>query len=412
MSDVKTTKSRNTIIGWIDDRFPLISTWEAHFSKYMAPKNFNFWYYFGSFALLMLVIQIFSGIWLTMSYKPSAAEAFDSIQYIMRDVEWGWLIRYLHSTGASFFFITVYLHMLRGLMYGSYRAPRELLWLIGCTIFLAMMSEAFLGYLLPWGQMSFWGAQVIVSLFSAVPVVGEDLAIWIRGDFVISDATLNRFFALHVIAMPLVLVALVYVHIIALHKVGSNNPDGIDIKANKDKDGNPLDGIPFHPYYTVKDLFGASVFLIVFCSVMFFAPEMFGYFLEKSNFIPANPLQTPEHITPVWYFTPYYAMLRAVPDKLLGASVMFVAVLIFYILPWLNRSRNISIRYMGWMSKLALLVFVISFLVLGWLGTQPASGIYVTLAQIFTVTYFLYFILMPFYSKWDKVKPLPDRVSK
>ena len=410
MSDTN-NQQVNAFVGWIDKRFPLLSTWQQHLAEYMAPRNFNFWYYFGSFAMLVLVIQIVSGIWLTMSYKPGAAIAFDSVQYIMRDVDWGWMIRYMHSTGASFFFLVVYLHMFRGLMYGSYRAPRELLWILGCTIYLVMMAEAFMGYLLPWGQMSYWGAQVIISLFSAVPVIGEDLAIWIRGDFVISDATLNRFFALHVIALPLALVALVYVHIVALHKVGSNNPDGIEIKENKGADGKPVDGIPFHPYYTVKDLMGVAGFLIVFCAVMFFAPEMFGYFLEKPNFEPANALKTPEHIAPVWYFTPYYAMLRAVPDKFLGALVMFAAIVILYFLPWLNRAKNNSIRYMGWMSKLALAIFVLSFIILGWLGTQPVSDAYVLMAQIFTVLYFLYFILMPFYTKLDKAKELPSRLT-
>lgn len=411
MSNTQNTSLGNTLVGWFDKRFPLLSTWQQHFSQYMAPKNFNFWYYFGSFALLVLVIQIISGIWLTMSYKPGSATAFDSVQYIMRDVDWGWMIRYMHSTGASFFFLVVYLHMFRGLMYGSYRAPRELLWIIGCTIYLVMMAEAFMGYLLPWGQMSYWGAQVIISLFSAIPVVGEDLAVWIRGDFTISDATLNRFFALHVIAMPLALVALVYLHIVALHKVGSNNPDGIEIKEHKDEDGKPIDGIPFHPYYTVKDLMAAAGFLIVFCAIMFFSPEMFGYFLEKPNFEPANALKTPEHIAPVWYFTPYYAMLRAVPNKLAGALIMFVAILVLFVLPWLNRAKNKSIRHMGWMSKFALTLFVISFIVLGWLGTQPATETYVWMARLFTVVYFLYFLLMPLYSKWDKAKTLPSRLT-
>lgn len=411
MSDKQTTQEINGFIGWIDKRFPLLNTWQQHFSEYMAPRNFNFWYYFGSFAIFVLVIQLLSGIWLTMSYKPGAATAFDSVQYIMRDVDWGWMIRYMHSTGASFFFLVVYLHMFRGLMYGSYRAPRELLWIIGCTIYLVMIAEAFMGYLLPWGQMSFWGAKVIISLFSAIPVIGEDLVIWIQGDFVISDATLNRFFALHVIALPLILVALVYIHIVALHKVGSNNPDGIEIKEHKDEDGKPIDGIPFHPYYTVKDLVGATAFLIVFSAVMFFTPEMFGYFLEKPNFEPANALKTPEHIAPVWYFTPYYAMLRAVPDKLAGAMIMFAAIVILFFLPWLNKAKNKSIRYMGWMTKSALTIFVISFIVLGWLGTQPASGGYVLVARLFTVLYFLYFLLMPFYSKWDKAKDVPSRLT-
>ena len=404
-------EKRVGVVAWIDNRFPLISTWENHFAKYMAPRNFNFWYYFGSLALLVFVIQILTGIWLTMSYKPSAADAFDSVQYIMRDVEWGWLIRYMHSTGASFFFIVVYLHMFRALIYGSYRAPRELLWLIGCVIFLLLMAEAFMGYLLPWGQMSYWGAQVIISLFSAIPIIGEDLAIWVRGDYVISDATLNRFFALHVIALPLMLAALIYVHIVALHHVGSNNPDGIDIKQHKDTSGKPLDGIAFHPYYTVKDLVGVAVFLIIFSAVVFFMPEMYGYFLETPNFEKANPLKTPEHIAPVWYFTPYYAMLRAVPDKLMGTLVMFAAILILFALPWLNRAPNRSIRYMGWMSKWATAIFVVSFLILGWLGTQPATDLYKLLSQIFTVLYFAFFLLMPFYSKWDSAKSVPERVT-
>ena len=400
-------------VSWIDERFPLISTWENHFSKYMAPRNFNFWYYFGSLALVVFVIQIVSGIWLTMSYKPSAAEAFNSVQYIMRDVEWGWLIRYIHSTGASFFFIVVYCHMFRGLIYGSYRAPRELLWIIGCVIYLLLMAEAFMGYLLPWGQMSFWGAQVILSLFSAIPIIGEDLAIWVKGDYVISDATLNRFFALHVIAVPLMLAALIYIHIIALHQVGSNNPDGIDIKQHKNERGQPLDGIPFHPYYTVKDLVGLVVFLIIFCSVVFFMPEMYGYFLEKPNFEAANALKTPEHIAPVWYFTPYYAMLRAIPDKLMGTMVMFAAIMILFVLPWLNRAPkdNRSIRFMGWMTKLAITLFVISFLTLGWLGTQPVTDLYKFLSQLFTAIYFAFFLLMPFYSRWDQPKPVPSRVT-
>jgi len=411
------------LLNWIDERFPLTSLWKEHLSEYYAPKNFNFWYYFGSLALLVLVIQIVSGIFLTMNYKPDATQAFGSVEYIMRDVPGGWLIRYIHSTGASMFFIVVYLHMFRGLLYGSHRKPRELLWLIGVVIYLCLMAEAFFGYLLPWGQMSYWGAQVIVNLFGSVPLIGEGLAEWIRGDYVISDATLNRFFAFHVIAIPLVLLALVAVHILALHEVGSNNPDGVEIKNKKDASGKPLDGIPFHPYYTVKDMVGVVVFLAVFSFVMFFAPTMGGYFLEYNNFIPADPLKTPPHIAPVWYFTPYYAMLRAVPafagTQFWGVLVMGGAVLIFFLLPWLDRSPVKSIRYKGPYYKIALALFVVSFLVLGWLGTQPTdflgkmgeSYVAVRLAQLFTIVYFLFFILMPWYSRIDPVKPEPERVT-
>src|SRR5437867_8424530 len=354
------------LLDWIDARFPLTALWESQLGKYIAPKNFNFWYYFGSLALFVLVLQIVTGIFLTMSYKPDATKAFDSVEYIMRDVEWGWLIRYMHSTGASMFFIVVYLHMFRGLMYGSYRKPRELLWIFGCLIYLSLMGEAFFGYLLPWGQMSYWGAQVIVNLFAAIPFVGPDLALWIRGDYVISDATLNRFFALHVIAFPLVLLGLIVAHILALHDVGSNNPDGVEIKKTKGADGKPLDGIPFHPYYTVKDLVGSVVFLAIFCLVMFCVPDMGGYFLEYNNFIPADPLKTPQHIAPVWYFTPYYSVLRAVPplfhSQFPGVLAMGAAVLILFFLPWLDRSPVRSIRYRGAYYKSALAVFVVAFL--------------------------------------------------
>jgi ubiquinol-cytochrome c reductase cytochrome b subunit len=386
--------------------------WREHLSEYYAPKNFNFWYFFGSLALLVLVIQIVTGIFLTMNYKPDADTAFGSVEFIMRDVNWGWLIRYLHSTGASAFFIVVYLHMFRGLMYGSFKKPRELVWIFGMLIYVVLMAEAFLGYLLPWGQMSYWGAQVIISLFGAVPGIGEQLALWIRGDFVVSDATLNRFFALHVIALPIILLALVVAHIIALHEVGSNNPDGIDIKKNKDENGKPKDGIPFHPYYTVKDIVGTIVFLIFFSAVVFFVPEGGGWFLEPANFIPADPLKTPEHIVPLWYFTPYYAILRAVPDKLIGVILMAAAIVVLFLLPWLDRSPVRSVRYRGPLFKMALTVFTVSFLVLGYLGTQPATGIYTTLAQIFTILYFAFFILMPWYTKIDKDKPVPERVTK
>jgi len=411
------------LINWIDARFPLTSLWKDHLSEYYAPKNFNFWYYFGSLALMVLVIQIVSGIFLTMHYKPDAAQAFGSVEYIMRDVPGGWLIRYIHSTGASMFFVVVYLHMFRGLLYGSYRKPRELIWLFGVIIYLCMMAEAFFGYLLPWGQMSYWGAQVIVNLFGAVPIIGDDLALWIRGDYVVSDATLNRFFAFHVIAIPLALLALVVAHMLALHEVGSNNPDGIEIKKKKDAAGRPLDGIAFHPYYTVKDLVGVVVFLAVFSFIVFFMPEAGGYFLEYNNFIPADPLKTPLHIAPVWYFTPYYAMLRAVPALLgtqfWGVLVMGGAVLIFFLLPWLDRSPVKSIRYKGPYFKIALTLFVISFLILGWLGTQPTdflgklggTDMAVILARLFTAVYFAFFLLMPWYTRIDKTKPEPERVT-
>jgi ubiquinol-cytochrome c reductase cytochrome b subunit len=403
---------------WIDARFPMTKMWEEHLSKYYAPKNFNFWYFFGSLALMVLVIQIISGIFLTMNFKPSAEDAFASVEYIMRDVDWGWLIRYIHSTGASAFFLVVYLHMFRGLLYGSYRGPRELIWIFGMLIYLALMAEAFFGYLLPWGQMSYWGAQVIISLFGAIPVIGDDLSLWIRGDYVISDVTLNRFFALHVIAVPLVLIALVVMHILALHEVGSNNPDGVEIKKYKDENGVPLDGIPFHPYYTVKDIVGVVVFLMFFSIVIFFVPEGGGYFLEKPNFEPANPLKTPEHIAPVWYFTPYYAMLRAVTidigpftAKFLGVIVMGAAVVILFFLPWLDRSPVKSIRYRGAIYKIMLALFVVAFVVLGWLGTQAPTGTKTMMAQVGTAVYFAFFLAMPFYTRIDKTKPVPDRIT-
>jgi len=405
------SKMLTNLLAWTDARFPLTKMWEEHLSKYYAPKNFNFWYFFGSLALLVLVLQIVTGIFLTMNYKPDGALAFASVEYIMRDVEWGWLIRYMHSTGASAFFVVVYLHMFRGLMYGSYKKPRELIWLFGMMIYLVLMAEAFMGYLLPWGQMSYWGAQVIISLFSAIPVVGEDLSLWIRGDYVISDATLNRFFAFHVIAVPLVLLGLVVAHIIALHEVGSNNPDGVDIKKNKDENGIPLDGIPFHPYYSVKDIVGVVVFLMVFSLIIFYAPEMGGYFLEHANFIPADPLKTPEHIAPVWYFTPFYAILRAVPDKLLGVIAMGGAIAVLFVLPWLDRNNVRSIRYRSSAYKINLVLFVISFIALGWLGMQPATPILTLFAQIFSAIYFGFFVALFFISKNEKTKPVPERVT-
>ncbi len=403
-------KPSGGLLRWLDDRFPLSATMRYHVTEYYASKNFNIWYVFGVLAIVVLVIQILSGIFLTMNYKPSAAEAFASVEYIMRDVEMGWLIRYMHSTGASFFFIVVYLHMFRAMLYGSYKKPRELIWIIGMLIFFVLMAEAFAGYLLPWGQMSYWGAQVIISLFGAIPVVGEALVEYIRGDYSISDITLNRFFALHVIALPLALIGLVFVHIVALHEVGSNNPDGVDIKEHKGPDGIPLDGVAFHPYHTSKDLVAIIVFLMIFSAVIFFAPEMGGYFLEHANFEPANILATPEHIAPVWYFTPFYAVLRAVPDKLWGAILMGGAVLLPMFLPWLDRSRVKSIRYRGWLYKVALTLFAVSFVVLGWLGMQPADRIFVMAARFFTVIYFAFFLLMPYYTSIDKTKPVPERV--
>ncbi len=399
------------LMAWIDERFPATKMWNDHLAQYYTPKNFNFWYFFGSLALMVLVIQIVSGIFLTMHYKPDGAMAFASVEYIMRDVPYGWLIRYIHSTGATAFFVVVYLHMLRGLMYGSYKKPRELIWLFGMFIYVALMAEAFMGYLLPWGQMSYWGAQVIISLFSAIPVIGDDLTLWIRGDFVIGDATLNRFFALHVIALPFVLVFLVIAHILALHEVGSNNPDGVEIKKNKGADGIPLDGIPFHPYYSVKDIVGVVVFLFFFSVVIFYFPGGGGYLLEHANFIAADPLKTPEHIAPVWYFTPFYAILRAVPDKLMGVGTMGAAIVILFFLPWIDRCKVKSIRYRSVIFKVNLLVFGISFVVLGWLAMQPATEILTMFSRIFTFFYFAFFVVLYVTSKNESTKPVPDRVT-
>ena len=446
------------LLNWVDNRFPASKLYNDHLGNYFAPKNFNFWYVFGALSLLVLVIQIVTGIFLTMHYKPDAALAFASVEYIMRDVPWGWLIRYMHSTGASAFFVVVYLHMFRGLMYGSYRKPRELVWLFGCAIFLALMAEAFMGYLLPWGQMSYWGAQVIVNLFAAIPFIGPDLALLIRGDYVVGDATLNRFFAFHVIAVPLVLLGLVVAHLIALHEVGSNNPDGVEIKAHKDAKGNPLDGIPFHPYYTVHDIFAVSVFLTIFTAIIFFAPEAGGYFLEYNNFIPADPLKTPLHIAPVWYFTPYYSMLRAVTGEMMyvfvacvvaaaaftilkarvatllkgaiavvalvavaamlvfdpkfwGVVVMGGAVIILFFLPWLDYSEAKSIRYRPDWHKYLYAVFVINFVVLGYLGINAPSAINERVSQVGTLFYFGFFLLMPWWSRLGTFKPVPERVT-
>ncbi|MDP4527490.1 cytochrome bc complex cytochrome b subunit [Alkalimonas delamerensis] len=419
------------LINWIEYRLPVVEKMKIHMTQYPAPKNFNFWYFFGSLAIVVLVNQILTGIWLTMNYEPSAEGAFRSIEYIMRDVEYGWLLRYMHSTGASAFFVVVYLHMLRGMMYGSYQKPRELLWIFGMLIYLVLMAEAFMGYMLPWGQMSFWGAQVIISIFGVIPVIGDDLTLWIRGDYVISGATLNRFFALHVIALPLVLVILVFLHIMALHEVGSNNPDGIDTKRDNDgtvpeeavskfefhdnftKGGKKviIDSIPFHPYYTVKDLVGLAGFLFLFAYVIFFMPEGGGYFLEPPNFEAANPMKTPEHIAPVWYFTPFYAILRAVPNPLFGAVAMFLAILALALLPWIDRGKVRSVRYRCGLHKLNLVNFCVSFVALGILGVLPATPLYTILSQLFSFTYFGFFILLWFYSKNEKTKPLPERLT-
>ncbi len=409
---------------WIDERFPATKVWEEHLAKYYTPKNFNFWYYFGSLLLLVMVLQIVTGIVLTMHYKPDATLAFASVEYIMRDVPGGWFIRYLHSVGASMMFLAVYLHMFRAMLYGSYKGPRELIWILGVIIYIALMAEAFFGYLLPWGNMSYWGAQVIISLFGAIPVVGEGLAEWIRGDFVVSDATLNRFFAFHVILLPLLLALLVYLHIVALHKTGSNNPDGVEIKKQKDDKGVPLDGIPFHPYYTVKDIFGVAVFMAIYLAIVFFAPELSGWFLEKDNFEPANILLTPPDIVPLWYLTPYYSILRAVTfewlpggAKLWGVMAMGLAIVLIFFLPWLDRSKVKSIRYRGWMYKTMLMLFAVTFVVLGYLGTKNPGHVdliwfkNVVWAQIGLVIYFAFFLLMPIYTRLDRTKPEPDRLT-
>ena len=451
-------KSANAFMEWVDRRLPVTKVWNEHLTEYMAAKNLNFWYFFGSLSLLVLVIQLVTGIFLTMHYKPDAALAFASVEYIMRDVPFGWLMRYMHSTGASAFFVVVYLHMFRGVIYGSHREPRELVWLIGCVIFVALMAEAFMGYLLPWGNMSYWGAQVIISLFDVIPYFGPMLTEWIRGDFVISDATLNRFFAFHVILLPLILVALVFLHLVALHQVGSNNPDGIDIYENLDEDGKPLDGVGFHPYYTVKDLVGVCGFLILYFGVIFFAPDMGGIFLEKDNFAPANPLQTPPDIVPLWYFTPYYSILRASTDSLLtvlaiitvlatvgaliftrfnlfikaailgvgiclaaglyfgsgkawGVILMGAAILMFFLLPWLDRSPVLSVRYRSFPFKIALALFLVAFFILGYLGMNSPTPAKTLLAQVCTCIYFAFFILMPWFTSIGKTKPVPERVT-
>ena len=400
---------------WIDQRFPLSKVINEHLAEYYTPRNFNFWYFFGGLAVVMLIMQLVTGIFLTMHYKPDAEYAFASVEYIMRDVEWGWFIRYMHSTGASAFFVIIYLHMMRALLYGSYKGPRELIWILGMVLYILLLAEAFMGYVLPWGQMSFWGAQVIISLFGSVPIVGPDLLVWILGDYAVGDATLNRFFSLHVVVIPLILVVLVFLHIVALHHVGSNNPDGIEIKKNKDADGIPKDGIPFHPYFTIKDSVVVVGFLWIFCAVVFYAPALNGYFLEAPNFIEANPLKTPEHIAPLWYLTPYYSVLRAIPplfgSQFPGVLAMFAALGVFFLLPWLDRSPVKSIRYRSPIYKWILGTFVVSFIVLGWLGVQPVTPLYALLARIFTTLYFAFFILMPWFSTLGKTKEVPERVT-
>ena len=396
---------------WLNKRLPVDQFVADQLTGYYAPKNFNIWYFFGSLALLVFVMQIVTGIFITMHYKPGELTAFNSVEYLRREVPYGWLLQYMHAVGASFFFVVVYLHMARALLYGSYKAPRELLWVIGMLIYLALMAEAFMGYVLPWGNMSYWGAQVIINLFGTIPGIGPDLVEWIRGDYGLADATLNRFFSLHVIALPFLIALLIALHLVALRQVGSNNPDGIEIKEKLGKDGKPLDGIPFHPYYTLKDIVGVGVFLTLFAIVVFFVPTFGGLFLEAPNFEPANPVSTPEHIAPVWYFTPYYAILRAVPDQKLGALLMALSVAAFLFLPWLDKAKNKSIRYRGVASKLLLGAFFVAFVMLMWLGLKPADGIYVLLARIFTVVYFGFFILLPFVSKADGNGPVPDRVT-
>ncbi|MCB1585398.1 MAG: cytochrome bc complex cytochrome b subunit [Xanthomonadales bacterium] len=412
MSKTKTSKGMGArFLDWMDYRLPVSKMWKEHLSEYYAPKNFNFWYFFGSLAMLVLVNQLLTGIWLTMHYKPDAEQAFGAVEYIMRDVPWGWLIRYLHTTGASAFFIVVYLHMFRGLMYGSYKKPRELIWVFGMVIYVALMAEAFMGYVLPWGNMSYWGAKVITQLFGVIPGVGDTLLEWIRGDYIVSDATLNRFFALHVVAVPIVLLALVVLHIAALHTVGSNNPDGVEIKKNKDENGIPKDGIPFHPYYTVKDIFGVGMFLLIFLFIVFVKPDMGGLFLEHDNYTPADPGVTPAHIKPVWYFTPFYAILKAVPNPLGGMILMFTAIILLFTLPWLDRSEVKSIRYRLLPFKIALFSFVTAFVILGWLGMQSGSTVQKYMAIVCTAVYFAYFPFLYFYSKNEKHKPIPERLT-
>ncbi len=411
-------EAASNLVGWVDYRLPIVKTWKTHMSEYYAPKNFNFWYFFGVLALVVFANQVLSGIWLTMFYVPTAEEAFKSIEYIMRDVSSGWAIRYMHEVGASFFFIVIYLHIFRGLLYGSYQRPRELIWIFGMFIYCLMMVEGFLGYVLPYGNMSYWGAKVILNLVGAIPIIGEGLQIWVQGDFVVGSATLGRFFALHVALVPLILIVGIFLHIVALHQVGSNNPEGIDIKAHVDADGNPLDGIPFHPYYTISDLTPVVIFLILFFACVFYFPGGGGYFIEPPNYLPADKLSTPEHIAPVWYFTPFYAMLRSVTidsfgldAKVWGLIIVSGAMLVLFFLPWLDRSAVLSMRYKGWPSKIMLMLFAVSFVFLGVLGAKPADWAPAWVAPALTTIYFAYFLAMPVYTKLEKTKPVPGRIG-
>jgi ubiquinol-cytochrome c reductase cytochrome b subunit len=398
------------VLNWINYRLPIINTFERHLSKHPVPKKVNFWYLFGALASIVLILQIVTGIWLMMPYSNTEEGAFASIEYIMRDVDYGWIIRYMHTTGASMFFAIVYLHMFRGLLYGSYKKPKELVWIFGCTIYLVMMAEGFLGYVLPYGQMSYWGAQVIISLFGAIPYIGESLEVWIRGDYYISGITISRFFALHVVALPLILIALVFLHLVALHEVGAGNPEGVDIEEYIDDDGVPLDSVPFFPYKVLSAMPAIGVFGLVFCVIMFFFPEGGGYFLELANFEEANPLVTPEHIAPVWYYSPFYTMLRAVPDPLGGLIVMAAAVAILFVVPWLDRSNVASIRYKGILSKIAIVLFIVSFVTLGYLGTVTVTETGKIMSVICTLMYFAFFLLMPVYTSIEKTYEVPDRL--
>ncbi|HEX7342139.1 MAG TPA: cytochrome b N-terminal domain-containing protein [Rhodanobacteraceae bacterium] len=424
---------------WFVERAPgLLPAYRKHMTEYYAPKNFNFMYYFGSLALLILVNQIVTGIFLAMFYTPSArqvfpgvSEAFASVQYIMRDVDWGWLIRFMHTTGASMFFIVIYFHMFRSLMYGSYKKPRELVWLLGMLVFLILMAEAFMGYVLPWGNMSYWGAKVIISIFSAIPWIGDTLVTWIMGNFIVGGPTLNRFFSLHVIALPLVLLLLVVLHLAALHEVGSNNPDGVDVKhgpkGNRWSPDAPKDGIPFHPYYTLKDMVGVGVFLLICAFIIFMAPKVGGWFIEHENFAPANSLVTPPDIKPVWYFSPFYAILRTIPDKGLGALALLCSIAVLFFMPWLDRGKVKSIRYRGTSYKVALTLFAIAFVCLGLIGADVASKVILhvlgpntditwwlhLIGYIFIAIYFGYFVFLWVYTFFglERTKPVPERVT-
>ncbi|MBA2655233.1 MAG: cytochrome b N-terminal domain-containing protein [Gammaproteobacteria bacterium] len=406
------TKLLKQGFNWIDSRFPLSSFWRKNFAEYYAPKNLNFWYYFGAFSLLVLANQIITGIWMSMFYIPTGNEAFSSVENTMRYVNLGWLIRYMHSTGASAFFVVIYLHIYRCIMYGSYRKPRELLWLIGVVLYILLMAEAYTGYVLPWGQMSFWASRVISAIIMAIPFIGGPLAVWFIGDYSVSSVTLHRFFSYHATGIPLIILLVVLFHLMALRKVGSNNPDGIEIKDKLDASGKPLDGIPFHPYFVVKDLVGIVVFIFICALIIFYFPTFGGLFIEPENYVPSNPLKTPLHIAPAWYLAPFYAILRAIPNKLFGIIALASSIAVLFVLPWLDKSPVKSIRYKGTLSKIALTLFVISFIGLGYFGTQPVDDTGVWISRIFTVIYFLFFLLMPFYTRREKTKLPPERVTQ